>query len=415
MHYGRNGPGTIRAIETKWHGCRFRSKLEAKWAVVFEAMGLEWEYEPVGFTIDGLWYAPDFIVAGLVGYGPGWAFVEVKGRMGDFDREKIRALSRHFPVYVVGDIPNYDVFEYQYRAFSRDTYFHSLSLLDVGRTKGVIEAGAIGIGHDGMPEILPEWRHDGDYDATDLAFKAGCYARFDHEERPEEQPEFRGALTRIRRLKIASAKAGTERKSIMPKLPWNTIQESTGTFSDIEPGGYTLVITKAEPHESQQYVRFYWDVADGASKGAYAQSQWPPSDIMSWKDSVQGILKHKLHVLADSNPGFQPTVAFDNDDWQAFVGKKFGAVVRKRLYTAGPNSKNPGADKETVEVAGWFTPEQIAAHDYSDALMRTRDQRDKSAAPAGGGYVGGGQVVTSVPDSYQPAQQDDLYDESIPF
>lgn len=407
MQYGRNGP---KAIETKWHGCRFRSKLEAQWAIVFEVMGLEWEYEPMGFRLgNGLWYMPDFVIAGLVGVGDGWCFVEVKGNMTELDRSKVDEFSRYYPIYVVGEVPYQDPFGTQHRKFAKDTAFHSLSRLFVERSKGVVESGAIGVGHDGMPEIVPEWEWAGDERATRLAFLAACYARFDHGEMPEQQKEFSEAQACIQWLREASKKKGNERKSKMPRLSeaWNSIQESTGTFSDIEPGGYTLVITKVEPVERQQYARFYWDVAEGEHKGAYAQSQWPPSDIVSWKDSVLGILKHKMHVLADSNPSFQPTVAFDNDDWQAFVGKKFGAVVRKRLYTAGPNSKNPGADREAVEIAAWLTPEQVANHDYSDSLLRPRDQREQHPITAG-------PSVTPVPQTFQPAPQD-VYSEDVPF
>ena len=53
---------TIKAIETRAYGCRFRSRLEARWAVFFTAMGLKWEYEPEGFDIDGTFYLPDFRV-----------------------------------------------------------------------------------------------------------------------------------------------------------------------------------------------------------------------------------------------------------------------------------------------------------------------------------------------------------------
>ena len=404
MQYGRNGP---KAIETKWHGCRFRSKLEAQWAVVFELIGLEWAYEPTGYKLpNGLWYMPDFIVAGLVGIGDGWTFVEVKGKMTELDRRKVDEFSRYYPIYVVGEVPYQDPFGTQHRRFAKDTCFHSLSRIFVERARGVVESGALGVGNDGMPEIVPEWHWFGDEQATRLAFLAACYARFDHGETPEQQKEFREAQWRIQQLRRES---NDGRKSKMPRLSeaWNSIQESTGTFSDIEPGGYTLVITKVEPVERQQYARFYWDVAEGERKGAYSQSQWPPSDIVSWKDSVLGILKHKMHVLADSNPNFQPTVAFDNDDWQAFVGKKFGAVVRKRLYTAGPNSKNPGADREAVEIAAWLTPEQVANHDYSDALLKPRDQREQHP-------MGAAPSVAPVPQAFGTAPQG-VYDEDVPF
>lgn len=50
-------------ILTAWRGYRFRSRLEAKWAVFFEALELGWEYEPEGFELsDGSRYLPDFKV-----------------------------------------------------------------------------------------------------------------------------------------------------------------------------------------------------------------------------------------------------------------------------------------------------------------------------------------------------------------
>lgn len=44
-----SGPGPI---ETEWRGCRFRSRLEARWAVFFEEAGIAWQYEPEGFETD---------------------------------------------------------------------------------------------------------------------------------------------------------------------------------------------------------------------------------------------------------------------------------------------------------------------------------------------------------------------------
>lgn len=62
----------IRPIETRYAGYRFRSRLEARWAVFFDSMGFEWQYEPQGYVIDGRAYLPDFWISGY-----GWA--EVKG------------------------------------------------------------------------------------------------------------------------------------------------------------------------------------------------------------------------------------------------------------------------------------------------------------------------------------------------
>ena len=51
----------INAIPTLYHGYRFRSRLEARWAVFFDVLGVEFEYEPEGlFLSDGTQYLPDF-------------------------------------------------------------------------------------------------------------------------------------------------------------------------------------------------------------------------------------------------------------------------------------------------------------------------------------------------------------------
>jgi len=49
------------AIQTEYNGYLFRSRLEARWAVFFDALGIEYEYEPEGLKLsDGSFYLPDF-------------------------------------------------------------------------------------------------------------------------------------------------------------------------------------------------------------------------------------------------------------------------------------------------------------------------------------------------------------------
>ena len=51
----------IKAIETVYNGYKFRSRLEARWAVFFDQLGIAYEYEPEGITLsDGTYYLPDF-------------------------------------------------------------------------------------------------------------------------------------------------------------------------------------------------------------------------------------------------------------------------------------------------------------------------------------------------------------------
>lgn len=51
-----------RAIETRYAGRRFRSRLEARYAVLFDALGLKWEYEREGYELPSGRYLPDFFV-----------------------------------------------------------------------------------------------------------------------------------------------------------------------------------------------------------------------------------------------------------------------------------------------------------------------------------------------------------------
>lgn len=48
------------AIETEYAGCRFRSRLEARWAVFFDHLDTPWEYEPQGLDLPSGRYLPDF-------------------------------------------------------------------------------------------------------------------------------------------------------------------------------------------------------------------------------------------------------------------------------------------------------------------------------------------------------------------
>lgn len=56
---------TIRPIETKYAGCRFRSRTEARWAVAFDHLGIDWDYEPQGYSLPSGGYIPDFYLPSI--------------------------------------------------------------------------------------------------------------------------------------------------------------------------------------------------------------------------------------------------------------------------------------------------------------------------------------------------------------
>lgn len=76
----------IKPIETHYNGYRFRSRLEARWAVFFDAAEIKYEYEPEGFVIEsyGEAYLPDFFLPRFKTY------VEIKhGNLSEEDIYKI--------------------------------------------------------------------------------------------------------------------------------------------------------------------------------------------------------------------------------------------------------------------------------------------------------------------------------------
>lgn len=92
----------VKAIETVYNGYRFRSRLEARWAVFFDALGLTYEYEKEGYDLGTAgWYLPDFWLPQFP------AFVEIKGQQPTQDeRAKAIALALMCKVHVficVGD------------------------------------------------------------------------------------------------------------------------------------------------------------------------------------------------------------------------------------------------------------------------------------------------------------------------
>ena len=109
----KKGTKKMKSIETIYKGYRFRSRLEARWAVFFDAVGAEWEYEPEGFVLsDGTKYLPDFLLHNVYGRGAKEIYVEIKGFLTEKDLHKIELFSSgngsgqiENPIIIFGKIP----------------------------------------------------------------------------------------------------------------------------------------------------------------------------------------------------------------------------------------------------------------------------------------------------------------------
>lgn len=185
----------IKAIETEYGGIKFRSRLEAHWALLFDVMGIEYEYEPEGFEVDGTKYLPDFLLHGISGRTgrPGLecengdVWVEVKGFPTEQDKEKIRLFSKYKPIYVVGNIPiprmngTTNCSRAMMDIGDNDSYFFTCATID-GDQFGL----ALCIGEDGNPWLIDSnWNQcKPDDELTDIAYKAARLVKFDHGQTP---------------------------------------------------------------------------------------------------------------------------------------------------------------------------------------------------------------------------------------
>lgn len=64
----------IQAQPAVYNGIRFRSRLEARWAIFFDRLRVPYHYEPRGFQFGDVWYLPDFYLPRQC-----W-WVEIKGQ-----------------------------------------------------------------------------------------------------------------------------------------------------------------------------------------------------------------------------------------------------------------------------------------------------------------------------------------------
>lgn len=95
----------IKPIQTNYKGYRFRSRLEARWAVFFDAMGYRWEYEPEGYILEGgERYLPDFWLPEYK------MFAEVKPQGGRSNKIHLLAIQSKTAGVCLCGLPRFDYY-----------------------------------------------------------------------------------------------------------------------------------------------------------------------------------------------------------------------------------------------------------------------------------------------------------------
>lgn len=178
----------LKAINTFYKGVYFRSRLEARWAIFFDSLEIEWEYETAGFDLEGIKYLPDFW---LPTFNKGM-YVEVKPKeLTDFEFEKASRLAilSNKSVWLAVGLPaarHYQVLHgYEGKVYPE----FAIPLIDDAYGKNEMFYGThIYVGSDGFFEYehnIP-YKHDSTYPYNHvlMAVNAARMARFEHGETP---------------------------------------------------------------------------------------------------------------------------------------------------------------------------------------------------------------------------------------
>lgn len=203
----------IKPIQTEYGGYLFRSRLEARWAVFFDACGVAWEYEPEGYDLgNGIHYLPDFLLRNvqLGGFGFGSEFseirslyVEVKGQMTQPDSEKIMRFYKagltgeyhgisDTPVLVLGDIPAGTTLAELQSCVNEESCRPSpwaARSFHFGTVDGIDCVAFPAVNREGCLELFSQAEEYNrcfiDRKATERAYRLARQARFEHGEIPK--------------------------------------------------------------------------------------------------------------------------------------------------------------------------------------------------------------------------------------
>jgi len=174
-----------KAIDTTYKGYKFRSRLEARWGVYFDAIGVGWLYEPEGFILPRTGpYLPDFFIED-------WGmWVEIKGTTPKpLEIQRCAEIAENsFPTILIAGNPwpgEYEIIFFQ--KSKTEIPLHGCEFYDDRKVQGALwlcnDVAAIPldpkkVNHERYP--LP-WEFSG---KLQKAFKKARAARFEHGEMP---------------------------------------------------------------------------------------------------------------------------------------------------------------------------------------------------------------------------------------
>lgn len=188
----------------------------------------------------------------------------------------------------------------------------------------------------------------------------------------------------------------------------NIAEKAEGEFNRLKPGAYPCTIMRVEDVPDKEYFWVVVDIIAGEYKDYFSADFYDDKDYahrlcFSYKESAQGMLKGRLHVISDCNPGFDAEAAINAGKEQMLVGKAVGVVFREEEYY----------NKKTGEFEmGSARPDRVCRltelEEERNAKPKPKmlsESQKRAAMERAGVRQAAGTVVSA----------SDIYDDDIPF
>ncbi len=167
-----------------------------------------------------------------------------------------------------------------------------------------------------------------------------------------------------------------------PIANWENVKENSGV-KRLAPGGYFVKILKVENIEDKQYLKIYFDIADGPEKGCFKKQydednrgenkKWPNAGtfVRSYKDSAASMFRGFTNAIESSNKGY-------HWDWQeqTLVNKFVGVVIGNEQY-----QNQRGQVRERNYVVAIRSIETIKKGDFKIPELKKLDATKTTVKP----------------------------------
>ena len=174
--------------------------------------------------------------------------------------------------------------------------------------------------------------------------------------------------------------------------------KASGDFDSLKPGGYIGVLYKAEDESGKEYLKVFFDIAEGEFAGYYKNlySQfnfWGGTFFRSYKEKALSMFKGFIKAVEESNPGY-----VWNWDESTLKGKKVGLILQEEEFvpTGGTHA---GELRTRLIVQKVVNVETIKSGNFKVPELK---KLDKYTAP----------TVQTQPTAPQPVN---ISDDSLPF